>query len=102
MDLGTCKNGFGFGGTGKKSNCKQFDDYGEAFGLNDTIGCYLDLDGMEIRYTKNGVDLGKAFTLRSEFKNAVFHPAVVLKVGTFETFICNLFFSRVIHIFGIW
>ncbi|XP_063839846.1 ATP-dependent RNA helicase Ddx1-like [Scylla paramamosain] len=79
LDLGTCKNGFGFGGTGKKSNCKQFDDYGECFGLNDTIGCYLDLDSMEMRYSKNGVDLGKAFTLRSEFKNAVFHPAVVLK-----------------------
>ncbi|KAG0720084.1 ATP-dependent RNA helicase Ddx1 [Chionoecetes opilio] len=79
LDLGTCKNGFGFGGTGKKSNCKQFDEYGEAFGLNDTMGCYLDLDGMEMRYSKNGVDLGKAFTLRSEFQNAVFHPAVVLK-----------------------
>ncbi|MPC20516.1 ATP-dependent RNA helicase DDX1 [Portunus trituberculatus] len=79
LDLGTCKNGFGFGGTGKKSNCKQFDEYGECFGLNDTLGCHLDLDSMEISYSKNGVDLGKAFTLRSEFKNAVFHPAVVLK-----------------------
>ena len=80
MDLGTCKNGFGFGGTGKKSNCKQFDEYGDSFGLNDTIGCYLDLDAMEMSYAKNGVSLGKAFTLRSEFKNAVFHPSVVLKV----------------------
>lgn len=79
LDLGTCKSGFGFGGTGKKSNCKQFDDYGETFGLKDVIGCYLNLDTMEIHYSKNGNDLGKAFTLRSEFKNAVFHPAVVLK-----------------------
>ncbi|KAK7070784.1 ATP-dependent RNA helicase ddx1 [Halocaridina rubra] len=79
LDLGTCKNGFGFGGTGKKSNCKQFDDYGEPFGLRDIMGCYLDLDGMEIRYSKNGVDLGKAFTLRNEFRNATFYPAVVLK-----------------------
>lgn len=79
LDLGTCKNGFGFGGTGKKSNCRQFDDYGESFGLRDIIGCFLDLDGMEIRYSKNGVDLGKAFTLRNEFRNATFYPAVVLK-----------------------
>ncbi len=32
LDLGTCKHGFGFGGTGKKSNNRQFDDYGEPFG----------------------------------------------------------------------
>ena len=29
LDLGTCKFGFGFGGTGKKSWGKQFDSYGE-------------------------------------------------------------------------
>lgn len=28
-DLGTDKEGFGFGGTGKKSYGKQFDSYGE-------------------------------------------------------------------------
>ncbi|KAG7172439.1 ATP-dependent RNA helicase Ddx1-like [Homarus americanus] len=79
LDLGTCKSGFGYGGTGKKSNCKQFDEYGESFGLKDVIGCYLNLDNMEIHFSKNGVDLGKAFTLRSEFKNSVFHPSLVLK-----------------------
>lgn len=34
LDLGTDKYGFGFGGTGKKSNNKQFDDYGEVTQLN--------------------------------------------------------------------
>ena len=29
LDLGTDREGFGFGGTGKKSNSKQFDSYGE-------------------------------------------------------------------------
>ena len=29
LDLGTCKEGFGFGGTGKKSFGRQFDSYGE-------------------------------------------------------------------------
>ena len=87
LDLGTCKKGFGFGGTGKKSHCRQFDDYGEPFGLNDTIGCYLDLDSREIWYSKNGNDLGKAFTLRSDFDHAIFYPAVVLKVGELTFFL---------------
>jgi len=29
LDLGTDRDGFGFGGTGKKSNARQFDSYGE-------------------------------------------------------------------------
>jgi len=33
-NLGTDKFGFGFGGTGKKSNNKQFDDYGTVFDLH--------------------------------------------------------------------
>lgn len=32
---------YGYGGTGKKSfNCK-FEDYGQKFGENDIIGCYV-------------------------------------------------------------
>ena len=33
-DLGTDRIGFGFGGTGKKSNNKQFDNYGEVSKIN--------------------------------------------------------------------
>lgn len=78
-DLGTCKFGFGFGGTGKKSNSRQFDDYGEPFGKSDTIGCCLDLDRSEIRFLKNGVDLGLAFQVPQFMRNDAFFPAVVLK-----------------------
>ncbi len=46
LDLGTCRFGFGFGGTGKKSNNKQFDDYGGPFGKADVIGCHLDLESL--------------------------------------------------------
>lgn len=49
-EVGVDKQSFGFGGTGKKSFSKQFDSYGEAFGLNDVIGCYLDLDNKTISY----------------------------------------------------
>ncbi|XP_076655905.1 ATP-dependent RNA helicase Ddx1 [Halictus rubicundus] len=79
LDLGTDKFGFGFGGTGKKSNAKQFSDYGEAFGMHDVIGCYLDLVKGEISYTKNGVNLGTAFTLNAQQKSQTYYPAVVLK-----------------------
>ncbi|XP_076269048.1 ATP-dependent RNA helicase Ddx1 [Rhynchophorus ferrugineus] len=77
LDLGTDKFGYGFGGTGKKSNNRQFDNYGEAFGKNDTITCLLDMDKGEIRFRKNGVDLGVAFSRVSTDKPLF--PAVVLK-----------------------
>lgn len=79
LDLGTCRFGFGFGGTGKKSNNKQFDDYGGPFGKADVIGCHLDLENLEIRFSKNGEDLGRAFAINPQLKSAAFFPAVVLK-----------------------
>nr|QOS47381.1 DEAD-box DDX1 [Locusta migratoria] len=79
LDLGTDRFGFGYGGTGKKSNNKQFDSYGEEFGIHDTIGCFLDLDSGEIKFSKNGTDLGKAFSIPPQVKNSAFFPAVVLK-----------------------
>ena len=72
--------GFGFGGTGKKSNNKQFDDYGEPFGKSDVITCLLDLDNGQIKFLKNGSDLGNAFTINKQALNSAFFPAVVLKV----------------------
>lgn len=80
LDLGTDHWGYGFGGTGKKSNNKNFDSYGESFGMNDTIGCYLDLDNSEVSFSKNGKHLGKAFSIADNARNKSFHPAVVLKV----------------------
>lgn len=79
LDLGTDKFGWGYGGTGKKSNSKQFDNYGEAFGMNDVIGCLLDLGKGEIKFCKNGADLGSAFYLNQQQKSQIFFPAIVLK-----------------------
>lgn len=81
LDLGTDRFGFGFGGTGKKSNSKQFNDYGEAFGKSDVITCLLDLERGEVKFLKNGIDLGSAFTLNQQQKNTAYFPAVVLKVN---------------------
>lgn len=72
--------GFGFGGTGKKSNNKQFNDYGEPFGKSDAITCLLDGDNGEIKFCKNGVDLGVAFKADKTLISDGIFPAVVLKV----------------------
>ncbi|XP_072913042.1 ATP-dependent RNA helicase DDX1 [Hemitrygon akajei] len=79
LDLGTDKFGFGFGGTGKKSNCKQFESYGEEYTMHDTIGCYIDLDSNILKFSKNGKDLGHAFDIPSHLMNQAFFAACVLK-----------------------
>ncbi|XP_068601713.1 heterogeneous nuclear ribonucleoprotein U-like protein 1 [Brachionichthys hirsutus] len=74
---------FGYGGTGKKSeNCK-FADFGERFGENDVIGCYIDFDTgdeVEIGYSKNGVWLGVAFrTTKDALSGRALFPHVLVK-----------------------
>eukprot|EP00731_Ephydatia_muelleri_P007667 Em0004g5a len=78
-ELGKDKFGFGYGGTAKKSTASQFDDYGETFGRDDTIGCYLDLDGFSVAFSKNGKQLGKAFDIPPFLHGESFYAAVVLK-----------------------
>lgn len=79
LDLGTDRFSFGFGGTGKKSHNRQFDDYGEAFGKGDIITCLLDLERSEVSFLKNGLSLGTAFRINDNLRNETFYPAVVLK-----------------------
>ena len=62
LNLGTSKGGYGFGATGKKATSNQFADYGVAFGIGDIIGCTLDLDAGVVSFSKNGEDLGVAFS----------------------------------------
>ncbi|XP_036981052.1 heterogeneous nuclear ribonucleoprotein U-like protein 1 [Acanthopagrus latus] len=74
---------FGYGGTGKKSeNCK-FADFGEKFGENDVIGCYIDFDSgdeVEMGYSKNGVSLGVAFrTTKEALAGRALFPHVLVK-----------------------
>jgi ATP-dependent RNA helicase DDX1 len=79
LELGKDKQSFGWGGTGTKSWNSNFDPYGEAFGLNDVIGCYLDLEGLTVSFTKNGKHFGTAFEISAELKGKRFYPAVLLK-----------------------
>jgi ATP-dependent RNA helicase DDX1 len=79
LDLGTCPQGFGFGGTGKRSNNRRFDPYGEPFGSGDVIGVAVDLstDRGTVRFLKNGVNLGEAFEIPPKVRPL--YPMVCLK-----------------------
>lgn len=61
-NLGESMHSFGFGGTGKFSNAGRFSDYGEKFGVRDTIVCCIDLETKpaSIGFAKNGKWLGAA------------------------------------------
>ena len=77
LNLGSSATSYGFGGTGKKANKNKFEDYGEIFGKGDVIGCCLDLAAGTISYTKNGRDLGVAYS--GIKKDDVYFPALLLK-----------------------
>ncbi|KAH7976563.1 hypothetical protein HPB52_016205 [Rhipicephalus sanguineus] len=69
---------------GKKSFGKQFDSYGEPFGMHDVIGCYLDLDNGSIKFSKNGTVFEEAFQIPQNVKRCPMFPAVVLKNAEME------------------
>lgn len=61
--LGETEQSFGFGGTGKFSHGGNFLNFGEKFGVGDTIICAIDLESKPlatIGFAKNGKWLGTA------------------------------------------
>lgn len=85
LNLGTDARGMGYGGTGKKSRAGKFDDYGGAYGKGDRVACLVAIDRgrVDVRFLRNGDDLGVAFEgvdLCSVAGEAgVLYPAVALK-----------------------
>jgi len=79
LELGTDKQSFGYGGTGKKSHARQFDTYGETYGEGDVVGCMLDVGNGVVEFTKNGVSMGTAFSLPSNLRGQAMYPALCLK-----------------------
>jgi len=84
LNLGTDDKGFGFGGTGKKSNSGKFEDYGESFTLNDVIGCFIELDSGTIHFSKNGKEFPIAYQIPEKLKNTAFFPSLLLKGAALE------------------
>ncbi|XP_045072636.1 heterogeneous nuclear ribonucleoprotein U-like protein 1 [Coregonus clupeaformis] len=80
---------FGYGGTGKKSSDCKFEDYGEKFGENDVIGCFIDFDAseeeVEMAFSKNGVWLDVGFRAsREELAGRPLFPHVLVKNCSIE------------------
>ncbi|KAK5979187.1 hypothetical protein GCK32_003563, partial [Trichostrongylus colubriformis] len=86
LDLGTDDESFGFGGTGKKSTKRKFEDYGESFTTGDVMGCYLDLDNGRMWWSKNGKEYEVAFRLETKFSSphCALHPAVLVQNSSLE------------------
>jgi len=59
--LGDTAEGWGWGGTGKKSHNNNFMDFGGQFRAGDVIGCIIDMEQGTISFTKNGQFMGVAF-----------------------------------------
>ena len=79
QELGKDAFGFGFGGTGKKSNSGRFDTYGSSFGKGDVMGCFIDLEENTIAYSKNGRFFDIAFDIPGSLHGEAFFVACTLK-----------------------
>lgn len=90
MQLGEEKLSYGYGETGKKCTDSNFTEYGPAFGLNDIVGCYLDMsddDDVVISYSLNNESLGEAFRFsKSELDGKALFPHILTKN---YAFVCN-------------
>eukprot|EP00871_Galdieria_phlegrea_P004550 jgi/Galph1/5096/GphlegSOOS_G3686.1 len=79
LDLGTDSYGFGYGSTGRKSHRKEFSSYGESYGINDVVSCYIDFSSSQIFFSKNGKKFETAFRISADLVGQAFYPAVCLK-----------------------
>lgn len=77
--LGEDDYSFGYDSRGLSSTSNTFTKFGEVFGLNDVIGCLIDLDKLSISFTKNGLFLGRAFHIPESLRGKVFYPHVLLR-----------------------
>ncbi|XP_067116368.1 heterogeneous nuclear ribonucleoprotein U [Osmerus mordax] len=62
--LGEEEHSYAFSARAKKTTDCVTEDYGEGFDENDVVGCLINLDGpeAELSFTKNGKDLGVAYS----------------------------------------
>ncbi|KAL7978182.1 hypothetical protein Chor_005169 [Crotalus horridus] len=66
--LGEDEFSYGYDGRGLKAENGQFEEFGQAFGENDVIGCFANFESeeVELSFSKNGEDLGVAFQISKE------------------------------------
>lgn len=56
----------------------------QPYGVNDVIGCYIDLDTGVVQWAKNGQPLGEAYTIPEETLRSAFYPTSSLKDSTLD------------------
>jgi len=83
LEIGTGAKSWGFGGTGKKSWKRKFENYGESFKEGDTIGCYLDFEEKTISFSKNGEWLDVAYYIPKKLiaNGEALFPAITIQCG---------------------
>ncbi|XP_029470703.1 heterogeneous nuclear ribonucleoprotein U-like protein 2 [Rhinatrema bivittatum] len=82
LQLGEDTFSYGFDGRGLKVTNSRFEEFGQAFGLNDVIGCFANLEGDEVAlsFSKNGEDLGVAFQVsKADLAERALLPHVLCK-----------------------
>lgn len=79
LELGKDAQGFGYGGKGWKSFAGAYEKYGGEYTAGDVIGCFLDIPGKCLVFSKNGVMLDKAYDIPEELAGSVFFPAIALQ-----------------------
>ncbi|XP_043827071.1 heterogeneous nuclear ribonucleoprotein U-like protein 2 [Dromiciops gliroides] len=80
--LGEDEFSYGFDGRGLKAENGQFEEYGQAFGESDVIGCFANFESeeMELSFSKNGDGLGVAFRVsKQSLKGRALLPHVLCK-----------------------
>ncbi|XP_058965982.2 heterogeneous nuclear ribonucleoprotein U-like protein 1 isoform X2 [Pocillopora verrucosa] len=86
LQLGEDKLSYGYDSSGKKATDSEFAEYGQIFGAEDVIGCYLDLESepKTISFSKNGEDLGEAYELTDGLEDKALYPHVLIKNAEFS------------------
>lgn len=83
LELGRDSQGFGYGGTAKKSHNNEFLDYGVKFGQGDVVSCMIDCDAGIVSFCVNGTFLGEAFRVPDKLKGSPIFPAFAIKGSSF-------------------
>lgn len=103
LSLGTDDEGFGYGGTGKRSHRNKFADYGVAFEAGDIVTCCIDRQRREIGFGVNGTHYGPAFNISKAWDGYALFPALCAR----EAFKATGYFGfpehpKVPHGCGYW